>query len=487
MNSRKSGVLLNVSSLPGPFGIGVFGEEAKRFIYNIKEMGFSYWQILPLGNLDMGNSPYCSNSAFAGNYLYIDPRKLMADGLLSQADVDSCKYKGTPYTVDYKFAFERKNEILRKAFKNFKQNSEFQKFIDENEWVVSYAEFCSLKNANQGKSWIEWTVFDDFSDKEYYIFEQFEFYKQWIEIKSYAKDKGIKIIGDMPFYVAYDSVDVYANKDLFLLDSETFKPTDVAGVPPDYFSKDGQLWGNPLYNWKKMEKDGYKWWCERVKNNLKLYDVLRIDHFRAVASFWSVPASAKTAKEGCWCKGPGMKLINAISNVAEDTDGTFIAEDLGVFGEDVIKLLKESKLPGMRVIQFAFDGDVNCTHLPYNYDKNTIAYTGTHDNNTLLGWLWEATPDERKRCLDYCRFYGNNWGDGGYKSESVRAIIETVWASVSNTCIIAFQDMCGFGSDARMNIPGVCELNWRFRTTEKTINEIDKEYFKKLNAFYGRK
>lgn len=363
-NQRGAGVLLNISSLPGPFGIGVFGSEARFFIDYISDLGFSYWQILPLGSIDFGNSPYASDSSLAGNVLYIDPRDLLARGLVDPCDVKNCEYSGTPYTVDYAFAHEKKKALLKKAFE---RRPDMTDFVNEFDWVKKYGEYRSQASDMPA---------------DYYIFEQYLFYSQWKEIKAYANKKGVKIIGDMPLYVAGGSCDVWENPQFFRNDG-------VAGVPPDYFSEDGQLWGNPLYDWKEMEKDGYSWWKKRINNALKLYDVVRIDHFRGLASYWHIPKDAKSAKEGHWEKGPGMKLFKALG--IKNLSDCFIAEDLGVFGDDVVKLLKDSGLPGMRVIQFAFDGMRDNIHLPHNLSENSVIYTGTHDNNTLLGWLWAAS------------------------------------------------------------------------------------------------
>ena len=288
----------------------------------------------------------------------------------------------------------------------------------------------------------------------------------------------------MPIYVAMDSVDVWANLPMFLIDDKKLKPEKVAGVPPDYFSEDGQLWGNPIYDWDYMEKDGYKWWLSRIGNALKVYDIVRIDHFRAFASYWEIPADSDTAKKGEWKPGPGMKLFRKVFR--KFPDSPIIAEDLGVFGEDVVQLLADTNFPGMKVVQFGFDPDGDSSHMPHNAQKNSVNYVGTHDNNTILGWLWEASERERRFALDYVGFEGDNWGDGGYYSKSCRKVIEAVWRSSSDTAIIAFQDMCGFGSDARMNIPGVPEKNWRYRTTAETINQMDWQYFRKINELFRR-
>ena len=483
MKDRKAGVLLHISSLPGPFGIGVFGEEAKQFAEKLAAMGFHYWQILPLGTLDVGNSPYAGDSAFAGNPLFIDPRGLVKDGLVTEADAAECIYKGSPYTADYEFVFRTREVLLRKAFSNFctkkaafcELAEEIAQFEKEQPWLTKYAQYKAQKN---GKA-------SDALEMQYVVFVQYLFFKQWQEIKRCVNAKGIKIIGDMPIYVAMDSCDVWADPSLFQLDPETGKPVQIAGVPPDYFSEDGQLWGNPLYDWKEMAARGYDWWRERIAYALQLYDVLRIDHFRGLAEYWAVPADAESAKEGHWEDGPGMALFDALRDVYED--GELIAEDLGVFGEKVTDLLRETGVSGMRVVQFGFDESKNSTHLPHRYPENCVAYVGTHDNNTLLGWLWEASAEERAFALRYCGFRGENWGEGGRNSSSCRAIIETVWRSAARIVMISVQDMCGFGSDTRMNIPGVGEGNWRYRIDQNTIDGIDADYFAEINEVFGRK
>ncbi|MCQ2471111.1 MAG: 4-alpha-glucanotransferase [Clostridia bacterium] len=498
MNKRKSGVLMHITSLPSRFGIGSFGKEADEFIDLLSDMGFSIWQVLPFHPVDEVNSPYKSESAFAGNPLMICPQELYNDGFITKDELDSCVYDGTPYTADYDFARKTKSYILRNAFYRC-TNDEKEKlkdFAEENPWVEDYALFKALKEKNNDAPWWEWQENEkNFAicqkDKEkyrnemnYYIFVQYLFFKQWSRIKKYALEKGIKILGDMPVYVSMDSADVWSNTELFEIDKDTFVPTEVAGVPPDYFSEDGQLWGNPLYNWVAMEKDGFRWWKNRLTYELKLYDIVRIDHFRGLASYWAVPFESKTAKNGKWKQGPAMKLFNAVKDVYKE--GEIIAEDLGLFGEDVIKLLEDTCFPGIRVIQFGFQGGSENEHLPHNYQNNLVACLGTHDNNTLLGWLYELNDDERKYALDYCGFTGDNWGEGGYYAPACRKVIETVWRSCANTAIIAFQDMCGFGNDARMNIPGVPDLNWRVRTTAETLHGIDREYFKKINRIFGR-
>lgn len=496
---RGAGVLMHVSSIPSEYGIGVFDKNCISFIDKLKEMNFGYWQVLPFNPVDNANSPYCSSSAFAGNYMFIDPKMLLDMGLCTQQEVDENKYNGSPYTADYEFAGEKRLTLLKKAFLRIDAElaQKIKEFESENPWVVDFSLFMALKEANEQKAWWEWDKeyarYDLFIEKHRYDFEersafwrfvQFIFFEQWKDIKAYANKNGIAVIGDMPIYVAMDSVDVWSNLELFKIDEKTLKPQKVAGVPPDYFSEDGQLWGNPLYDWEKMETDGYQWWLNRLDNSLKTYDVVRIDHFRAFASYWEIPADSETAKNGSWAEGPRMKFFDKVFE--KFPDAPIIAEDLGIFGEDVVKLLEDTGFPGMKVVQFGFEPDGDSSHLPHNADRNSVNYVGTHDNNTILGWLWEADERQRAFALDYVGFEGGNWGDGGYYSKSCRKVIEAVWKSSSNTAIIAFQDMCGFGSDARMNIPSVPEKNWRFRTTTETINSVDAEYFKKINSIYRR-
>lgn len=488
---------MNISSLPSPFSTGVFGSEAEMFVDLIKSMGFSKWQVLPLGPIDKENSPYTADSAFAGNILFIDPRQLFGDGLIDEAELEACYYSGSVYVSDYDFARETKTPVLKAAFSRITPEieAELDEFCEKNEWVNDYALFLAIKDSQNGAPWWEWGKLANFKnakkregefDTRFYKFCQFIFFKQWHKLKNYANQNGISIIGDMPIYVAPDSCDVWSHPQEFWIDQKTYAPIKCAGCPPDYFSEDGQFWGNPIYRWQKMENDGFGWWIERIKSALELYDTVRIDHFRGMASYWAIPADAKSAKEGHWEKGPSKKLFDAIS--AEIKDPSIIAEDLGVFGEDVIELLDYTKFPGMRVIQFAFadEGDRNCTHLPHNYPKNCLAYVGTHDNNTLLGWLWESDEQTRRFALDYCGFKGDNWGEGGKYAPACRSIIETVWKSPANTTIIAIQDILGYGADARMNIPGVPDKNWGFRATKEALADIDRDYFRRINRVFGR-
>lgn len=498
-NTRAAGVLMHITSLPSPYGVGVFGEETKRFIEFLSDMKFTYWQVLPFVPTDEMNSPYCSPSSFAGNELFIDPRWLVSHGLCSAHDADENIYGGTPFTADFAFAAEKREKLLKIAFSNCPDTmkNEVREFAEHHPHIAQYAYYTALKKKYSGAPWYEWDkkhadfASFDASDKsevaadyDFICFKQYIFFRQWEEIRRFAAEKKVKIIGDMPIYVALDSADVWADRENFEISPDTFAPSSVAGVPPDYFSEDGQLWGNPLYNWEKMEKDGYKWWLERLGSAFDMFDVVRIDHFRAFASYWAVPADSDTAKNGEWRKGPGMKFFNRLFE--KFPEAPVIAEDLGVFGEDVTELLRDTDFPGMKVIQFAFTPGADSLHLPHHYTQNCVCYCGTHDNNTLFGWLFEAPEAERKYILRYVGFSGDNWGEGGYRAPACRSIIETVWRSSADTAVIAFQDMCGFGNDARMNKPGVPELNWRFRTTAETIAAVDKAYFKEINDLFGR-
>lgn len=497
-SKRTAGVLLHISSLNGPFGTGVLGEHAKRFAEKIAGMGFTWWQVLPLCPVDNENSPYCSASAFAGNYVFIDPEGLKKQGLVNETEVASNRYPGTVYTADFPFALEKRLFLLRTAYTRLtaELKEKISLFASENKWARDYALFMSCKKEQNNTVWWLWdkkyavyesavASYAELKDEaDFWLFVQYEFFLQWNELKAYANSLGVKFIGDMPIYVNLDSVDVWSAPGNFAVNTQSLRPEEVAGVPPDYFSKDGQLWGNPLYNWDAIRENNYEWWTGRIAHALSMYDRVRIDHFRAFASYWAVPADSDTAKNGSWKKGPGMELFDIVKKNIPDAD--IIAEDLGIFGEDVVKLLEDTGFPGMRVIQFGFDPGSDSTHLPHNYSDNTVAYVGTHDNNTILGWLWEASPAQRDFALRYCGFTGN-WSEGGWHSASCRAITEAVWKSSAATAVISFQDMCGFGSDARMNTPGTVGSNWLFRAGDDAIEKLDEAYFREINELYKRK
>ncbi len=483
---RSSGILMNISSLPGEYGIGTIGTEARKFADFLADSGFTYWQILPINPVGDGNSPYSSDGAFAGNYLYIDPEYLYEQGLISRATLMNCKYNGSPYTVDYDFVFKSRMFALGEAFENAPAEllEKVEAFGKENPDVLEYSKFFAIAKANGFIPLCEWdeTKADE-KDEKLCLFIQYLFDVQWMEFKKYVNSKGVYLIGDMPFYVGLRSADVYNNKELFRVD-EDYIPDSVAGVPPDIFSEEGQLWGNPIYNWKEMEKQGFDWWIRRIKHSLKYHDIVRIDHFRAFASYWSVPAGSETAKDGKWIKGPRMKLFKALKAALGELP--IIAEDLGEFGEDVEKLLADTSFPGMRIAQIGVGADDDSTHSPHNYPENCIAYTGTHDNDTLLGCLFSMSHEERTRALRYCSAEGVRWEEGGYYAPACRKIIETIWRSNARVVIIPFQDMCGFGSDTRMNIPGTAFGNWRYRTTMDTINQVDLNYYKQINETFKR-
>ena len=494
---RCAGVLLNVSSLPGKYGIGGFSCNAEYFLSEFAGMGFKLWQTLPITSLGMGDSPYSGISAYAGNALYIDPERL--DGLLTREELSAAEYKGGIYLTDYDYAREAKGKLIRLAYSRMTEEirSNVKEFAKENPWVNDYAAFMVLKKKNDDKCWLEWGEYSDYSpsvvervldeypeETGYYLFEQYYFFKQWKQIKKYANDLGIKVFGDLPIYVSFDSVDVWSNVECFKLDKR-HRPTEVAGVPPDYFAEEGQLWGNPLYNYPHMEKDGYKWWVERIRHAKEMYDVVRIDHFRGLYEYWAVPADAKTAKEGKWRKGPQKKLFEILKKKVPDVE--IIAEDLGIIDEHVTKFLEETGFYGMRVMQFGFDGDPKNTHLPYNYKKECVAYTATHDNDTTLGWLLSLDSETFRRAMTYVDCDdGFGWADGAGNCRATRAFIKAIMSSVADVAIVPMQDLCGYGSDTRMNTPGQASGCWRYRTNYSALNEVDHAFIHKMIKVYGR-
>lgn len=475
---RQSGILMHISSLYGDYSIGNFGKNAFEFIDFLKDCGFSVWQVLPFTVTDEYNSPYKSFSAFGGNPYFIDPEKLFEDGLISKDDLESCK-QNTPYSAEYKRLAQERLPLLRKAYKNLKCFNAIDEFIEKHPRIEAFCRFMTLREQNGLNPWQEWES-DEITDAEtlgMWKFIQYEFFTQWKKVKNYANSKGISIIGDIPIYVSDDSCDVWENRSLFQLNEKGY-PTRVAGVPPDYFAEDGQLWGNPLYDWDELKKDNFGWWKERIDHALDMFDGVRIDHFRAVESYWSVDAKEKTAKNGEWVKGPGIDLVNAIKKGHEDK--LIIAEDLGDITDEVRVLVEESGFPGMRVFQFGFLDDGNSIHMPHNYIRNSVAYSGTHDNNTIFGFLWESDENVRKRALDYCGFSGGDWG--GASPLFLRAI----FASVSDLAIIPIQDFLMYGSDTRINTPGVADGNWSYRVTKDQLMNANREFFKSLNRIYKR-
>ncbi len=474
---RASGVLMHISSLYGNYGIGSFGKEAMEFVDFLKEAGFSFWQVLPFCMIDECNSPYKSYSAFGGNPYFVDLPTLYEEGLITKEELEaSCQQ--TPYSAEYVRLYHTRCDLLIEASKRAKNKAEIEAFIENDKYLSDFCRFMALKHKNNQLPWYEWTSEEVDENVLFgWKFIQFKFFTQWAKIKKYANEKGIKIIGDIPIYVSLDSADVWANKDQFLLD-ERNNPTRVAGVPPDYFSPDGQLWGNPLYDWDKMRKTDFSWWQARIKHNFMMFDGVRIDHFRALESYWAVPATEETAKNGTWEKGPGMDLIRKIHAI--QGDNFVIAEDLGHITPEVEQLVSDSGFPGMRVFQFAFVNNENNPHLPHNYINNSIAYTGTHDNNTLLGYLWELDGWTKGKMLEYCGYLSPDW-EKGYDS-----ILRTMFASNAGLVILPVQDLLGYGSDTRLNIPGKADGNWQYRVTKEQIDSIDKNKFKRFNELYHR-
>ncbi len=469
---------MHISSLYGDYSIGSFGKNAKEFIDFIKNNGFSVWQVLPFTVTDFYNSPYKSFSAFGGNPYFIDLDVLFEKGLLTKEELNSARQK-SPWSCEFERLAKERLPLLKKAGERAKNKDEIESFINSHPHLKSFCEFMTLREENNFVIWQKWKQKEvtDFSTLEMWKFIQYEFFRQWAEIKKYANSKGVSIIGDIPIYVSDDSCDVWENPQYFQVDEKGYQ-SQVAGVPPDYFSADGQLWGNPLYDWEAIKKDNFKWWKERMNHTLEMFDGVRIDHFRAVESYWSVDATETTAKKGKWLKGPGMDFVNAIKQGNEDK--LIIAEDLGDITDEVRELVEESGFPGMRIFQFAFLTDEDSLHQPHNYIQNSVAYTGTHDNNTIFGYLWECSDEERKRMLEYCNFTGKDWG------KATPDLIRTVFASVSNLVIIPIQDFLMYGSDTRINIPGIADGNWSYRVTREQLQNADRQFFKDLNRIYKR-
>lgn len=495
---RSAGVIMHIASLPGKFGIGTFGKEAYEFADFLSESGLKYWQILPLGQTGYGDSPYQSFSAFAGNPYFIDFELLSKEGLLKTDDYINENYGDDEEEIDYSLLFEVKYKVLRKAYKNFKVckliriKDEFRKFTEQNKsWLDDYSLYMAIKNHFGLISWLEWDEdlkkreeeailkYKDLvkEDIEYWKFIQYVFFKQWNKLKKYVNALGIKIIGDIPIYVAEDSADVWSNPEAYLINEETLEPLAVAGCPPDAFSETGQLWGNPLYNWDYMSKDGFKWWIKRVEESFKIYDVVRIDHFRGLESYWKVPYGDDTAENGKWVKGPGIQLFKAIKEALGDVN--IIAEDLGFLTDEVREFLKETGFPGMKVLQFAFDAREESNYLPHTYSSNCVVYTGTHDNDTFRGWLEKTGPKEdteySKEYLALTEEEGYNWG-----------FIRGAWSSVSFLSIALMQDFLNLGNETRINLPSTLGKNWKWRLKEGSYNcELaDKIY--KYTKMYGR-
>lgn len=473
---RASGVLMHISSLWGDYSEGSFGKAAKQWVDFLADNGFTYWQVLPFCMPDEYGSPYKSYSAFSGNPNFIDLENLFESGLLTESELLNVKQK-TPYLCEFERLKLERIPLLKKAAQRCKNKQQIVEFFKSYPETLEFCRFMALKELNDYKPWTEWTK-TDYSEEVYFEWQfiQFVFITQWLDIKKYANDKGVKIIGDVPMYVDLDSADVYTNRSEFQLD-ENFKPKAVAGVPPDYFSRDGQVWGNPLYDYSVMKSNGFAWWKKRISFMCELFDGVRIDHFRGFESYFAVPYGDKTAKNGKWKKGPKTLLINEIKKVSKGR--LIIAEDLGDITSDVRKLVEKSGFPGMRVMQFGLLGGNNSTHLPHNYENNCVAYTGTHDNNTLLGYVWELDENSRKTLLDYFGYQGE-W-DNCYDT-----ILRTMLESHAGLVIFPVQDLLKYGSDTRLNTPGCADKNWAFRLTEEQFKTIEGAKFKYWNYLYGR-
>ena len=473
---RASGVLMHISSLWGDYSEGSFGEAAREWVDFLADCGFSYWQTLPFCLPDSVNSPYKSYSAFSGNPFFIDLPTLFEQGLITREELEEARQAG-PYACEFDRLHEERMALLAKAADRMKDSTPIDRFMESHPRTGQFCTYMALKAANGDLPWNEWSnSIPDPATEKLWRFCQWAFFTQWADIKSYANQKGVKIIGDIPIYVDWDSADVWAEPRQFQLDKDQ-KPSCVAGVPPDYFCADGQLWGNPLYDWSTMKKDGFSWWKERMAFALECFDGVRIDHFRGFQSYFSVKAGETTARNGVWKKGPGMALIRALQPLCEGK--LVIAEDLGEITPDVVKLVEQSGFPGMRVLQFGFLGE-DSPHLPHNYPRHCVAYTGTHDNNTLLGYVWELDDATRKRVFDYCGYVGEGI-DASYDH-----LLRTMFSSHADLLILPVQDLLLYGSDTRINQPGVAKGNWSYRVTRDQLNEIDREKFRYWNRLFAR-
>ena len=489
---RSSGILLHISSLPSPCGIGTLGKAAYEFADFLHDAGQHYWQILPIGPTSYGDSPYQSFSTCAGNPYFIDLELLRDDGLLLQEELDSIDWAAHEERVDYGFQFSVRFDLLYRAYERGRDRyaREVEQFRAENPWVEEYALYMAVKRSRGMVSWEQWpeeirlrrpgavetyaTVLAE--DMNFFIFLQFLFFRQWDALRDYVHGKGIEIIGDLPIYVPYDSCDVWANPSLFQLDVQGV-PTGVAGCPPDYFAKDGQLWGNPLYDWQKMSADGYRWWKKRIRAASRLFDVIRIDHFRGLESYWSIPYGEETARNGKWVKGPDHDFIRALKESFPEL--RLIAEDLGFLTPEVMQLQKDSGFPGMKVLEFAFDPREPSNYLPHRYERNCICYSGTHDNETLVQWQAAQSDETLAYTMEYLGVSDEKdltWG-----------ILRAGMASVADTFIAQMQDYLGLGAQSRMNEPGtVSQKNWSWRLKKTDLTPELAQKIRRLTSMYER-
>ncbi|MBR1670143.1 MAG: 4-alpha-glucanotransferase [Butyrivibrio sp.] len=497
-SNRKSGILLPIFSLSSEYGIGAFSKEAYEFVDFLEKAGQSYWQILPLGPTSYGDSPYQSFSTFAGNPYFIDLCELIDMGLITRAEADKCDFGGSEEYIDYEKMYRSRFVILKKAYDridsiddggDLKKRFEAFKKAPENDWLFDYSLFMALKNANDGRAWITWedgvrlrkkTALKEAAEKykeeiDFYSFLQFMFSDQWKRLKKYANDKGIEIIGDIPIYVAFDSSDTWANPELFYLDKDNV-PIEVAGCPPDSFSATGQLWGNPLYRWDYHKQTGFKWWLKRIEKCYNLYDVVRIDHFRGFDEYYAIPYGDRTAENGKWKKGPGYDLFKVIKS--ELGEKKIIAEDLGFLTPTVIKLVEKTGYPGMKILQFAFDSREESDYLPHNYKKNSVVYTGTHDNETSRSWFDHLPRQDKTFAKEYL----------GIKNarDAVWSMIRACFACVSDTVIIPMQDYLELPEYARCNTPSTLGGNWVWRMKKDALSDKLCEKIHDFTRIYKR-
>ena len=488
---RCSGILMHISSLPGAYGVGTMGKQAFRFIDFLESAGQSIWQILPLNPTGYGDSPYQSCSTFAGNHYLIDLEALVEEGLLEKEELDSIQWSWSETKADFGLLYNNRLKVLRKAFGRFAAQEALDAFCaDNSSWLPDFALFMALKDRFGGKPWYQWEENLKFRDAaaiaaarqelqeeiRFFCFVQYLFHKQWNALREYAHSKKIRIIGDVPIYVPYDSVEVWKDTQLFQLD-EKLDPVSVAGCPPDAFSADGQLWGNPLYRWDVMAEDGYAWWIRRLAAAGELYDIVRMDHFRGLEAYWSIPYGDETAKGGKWITGPGMDFVNAVKKGLPNLN--MIAEDLGFLTQEVLDLRDASGYPGMKVLEFAFDSREPSDYLPHTYIANTVCYTGTHDNMTMRQWFETASPE----AVEYATEYMNLTEKEGL----VWGVIRTAYASVSDLCVIQMQDLLDLGGEARMNFPGtLSDANWTWRANDDAMNEALAEKILAMTKLYGR-
>ena len=491
---RQQGILMPISSMPSAYGIGTLGKESYRFVDFLAQAGQSLWQILPLGPTGYGDSPYQSFSTFAGNPYFIDLDILVEDGLLTEAECARCDFGSDRHSIDYEKLYLQRFPLLRiafdRGFAKIKKTADYAAFAEQNEdWLENYALYMAIKDDHNGSCYAEWendirlrrkTALAKYRRKlkkeiQFYQFQQYLFWKQWKALKTYANERGIQIVGDIPIYVAYDSADTWAEPELFQMDKKGY-PTAVAGCPPDYFSETGQLWGNPLYDWTYHQETGYDWWIRRFRHCYELYDVVRVDHFRGFDEYWAVPYGEETAVNGTWCKGPGYALFAALKK--ELGKKQIIAEDLGFMTNSVRRLVKRTGFPNMKILQFGMEGGGDSEYLPYRYERNCVVYTGTHDNDTTVGFLQRMSAEDLKFTKKYlhCK----------KEKKLCRELIRAGMSSVADMCIIPMQDWLELDNKARINVPSTLGENWKWRMDQEALTDELAKEIRKMTVLYGR-